>query len=380
VQAEHEHRPLEAEQAWAGAVRHLSRRDEPRARALLGLARARMRLQRLLDARAVLDEALAIARDIRDARLEVELALEQAIVLDFCEDFDGARANAELARTRMATISDDGLAIDLALAFGRDQFRRQQYDEAATTFIDVFARARALDRHETATIAALLLGPALSDLGRLDEAERVFDQLIADCIAHDDRFHLAAAYGNRAWLWSARGEIDRTADDLRHASQLARESGQAVVERSVVHNLSEQMLWEGKLDEALQLARRGLSLQSRAAEGGTGLDRLLLARVLAARDELIELREVLATFSGEAVGDNDLAGAKTLEVLAALASSGSADVWEKALDGTEPIFVQLRLELWMLAARHDRLSDTRTVIARELAASDPLWKRRIHEL
>jgi tetratricopeptide (TPR) repeat protein len=281
---------------------------------------------------------------------------------------------------RLATSPDEGLAIDLAMALGRDQFRRQQYEEAAAAFIDVFDRARAVDRHETATIAALLLGPALSDLGRLDEAERVFDQLIADCIAHDDRFHLAAAYGNRAWLWSAKGEIDRTADDLRHASQLARESGQAVVERSVVHNLSEQMLWEGKLDEALQLARRGLALQSRAAEGGTGLDRLLLARVLAARGDLIELREVLASFSGETMGDNDLAGAKTLEVLHALASNGSADVWEKALDGTEPVFVQLRLELWILAARHRRLSDTRTVIARELAAADPLWKRRIHEL
>jgi|GEM_PF-2971193 len=380
VQAEHEYRPLEAEQAWSGAIRHLDRRDEPRARALLGLARARMRLQRLLDARAVLDEALSIAREIRDARLEVELALEQAIVLDFCEDFDGARANAELARERLATVSDDKLEIDLALAFGRDQFRRQHYEEAAATFSDVLARARAKGRHETSTIAALLLGPALSDLGRLDEAERVFEQLIADCIAHDDRFHLAAAYGNRAWLWSAKGEIDRTADDLRHASQLARESGQAVVERSVVHNLSEQMLWEGKLDEALQLARRGLSLQSRAAEGGTGLDRLLLARVLAARDELIELRQVLSTFSGETLGDNDLAGAKTLEVLHALASGGSADVWEKALDGTEPVFLQLRLELWILAARHRRLSDTRTKLARDLAAADPLWKRRIHEL
>ena len=383
VQAEHDYRPLEAEQAWAGAARHLARRDEPRARALLGLARARMRLQRLLDARAVLDEALSIAREIGDARLEVELALEQAIVLDFCEDFDGARANVELARDRLATTSDDGLAIDLAVALGRDEFRRQKYDEAATTFMDVLDRARAVDRHETATIAALLLGPALSDLGRLDEAERVFEQLIADCIAHDDRFHLAAAYGNRAWLWSAKGEIDRTADDLRHASQLARESGQAVVERSVVHNLSEQMLWEGKLDEALQLARRGLSLQSRAAEGGTGLDRLLLARVLAARGELIELREVLATFSGElteTMGDNDLAGAKTLEVLHALANNGSTDVWEKALEGTEPVFLQLRLELWILAARHGRLSDTRTEIARELAAADPLWKRRIHEL
>ncbi|MGE3769196.1 MAG: hypothetical protein AB7L94_43490, partial [Kofleriaceae bacterium] len=187
-------------------------------------------------------------------------------------------------------------------------------------------------------------------------------------------------YGNRAWLWSARGEIDRTADDLRHASQLARESGQALVERSVVHNLSEQMLWEGKLDESLQLARRSLSLQSRAAEGGTAMDRLLLARVLAARGELTELREVLASFSGEVVGEHDLQSAKTLEVLHALATNGSADVWEKALDGTEPVFVQLRLELWMLAARHGRLSDTRTVIARDLAAADPLWRRRIHEL
>src|SRR4029077_20652574 len=120
-------------------------------------------------------------------------------------------------------------------------------------------------------------GCALSDTRELDEADQVFSELIELCRERNDRFHLAAAYGNRAWLWTGRGEVHRTEEDLRSVIQLARESGQAHFERTATHNLAEHRLWENELDEALQLARRGLALQSQAGEGTTVPDRLLLA-------------------------------------------------------------------------------------------------------
>src|SRR5262249_60084005 len=75
------HRPLDADQAWQGAVRNITTRDLALGRALVGRARARYRLQRVRDALADLEEALAIAVSHGDARLEIEVLLEQATAL-----------------------------------------------------------------------------------------------------------------------------------------------------------------------------------------------------------------------------------------------------------------------------------------------------------
>ena len=81
--------------------------------------------------------------------------------------------------------------------------------------------------------------------------------------------------------------------------QLARESGQAHLERVATHNLAEHRLWEGELDEALSWRAAAYALQSRAGEGTTRPDRLLLARVLAgAAMNETELAELLETFRG----------------------------------------------------------------------------------
>src|SRR5690606_17941350 len=45
-----EHRMLDADQALSGALRHLEARDATRARALMGRARARHRMQRMQEA------------------------------------------------------------------------------------------------------------------------------------------------------------------------------------------------------------------------------------------------------------------------------------------------------------------------------------------
>ena len=152
------------------------------------------------------------------------------------------------------------------------------------------------------------------------------------------------------------------------------------MERNATHNLAEHLLWSNELDESIQLARRGLALQQRVGEGATSLDRLLLARVLAARGEVEELRDVLATFvTDERAGEDEVAGDKTIEVLRAIAAGADLDGWAKALHGTGDLFLQMRLELWHLAARHGRLSDDLRASARELARTDPVWARRVDE-
>jgi eukaryotic-like serine/threonine-protein kinase len=382
VHALDQHRLLDADQAWSGALRHLTERDGRRARALLGRAQARYRLQRMTEALVDLEDAAAIAAELADLPLEIEALVEQATVLDFIEGIAGntertrplaARARAKLGS---AAAQHPNLVLDLDLADARNLFREQELAACAAPLRDVIARARALGRSETATIAALLLGPALADLRELDEAEQVFGELIASCIERGDRWHLAAAYGNRAWLWSARGETARTEADLQLVIQLARESGQAHYERVATHNLAEHRLWRDQLDDALALARRGLALQSHA-EGSTRPDRLLLARVLAARGDVSELAELLSTFSGEDdLGEDEQVALAILRAVAA----GDRAALAAAFGRADVVFAQMRLELGVLASRAGALDDARRAQLVELARGDTLWAARIGEL
>jgi tetratricopeptide (TPR) repeat protein len=332
------------------------------------------------DALVDLEEATQIASSIGDRLLEVECLLESATVLDHLEGVDGeiARSTALVKRARelLALVPDPGLALDCDLADGRTLFREQKMRECAELLTGVLARAHELVRHETATIAALLLGCALSDQKHIDEADRVFTQMIDDCTTRDDRFHLAAVYGNRAWLWSARGDLDRTEADLRLVIQLARESGQAHFERIGTHNLAEHRLWRGDLEEALQLARRGLTVQTQASEGSTRPDRLLLARVLAAKGLRPELRALLETFDADGEpGDEERV---VLAILGAVAN-GDAGGWGQGIPQLASLFTQLRLEMGVLAARAGQLpADARADLV-ELARADPLWAPRANE-
>jgi len=223
--AQEQHRSLDADRAWQGALRNLPERTTDRARALLGRARARYRFQRIRDALVDLEEALAICTAIGEPVLEVELLLEKATALDWTDDFVSAKETGELARSRLRDIADPPAQLihGADLARGRSLFRDNQLAEAVPLLRSVLAGGP----RELQTIAGLLLGPSLIDLGDLDAAERVFADVISICQQADDRFHLAAAYNNRAFLWSALGDLDRVGSDLRSVIEFAREGGHA---------------------------------------------------------------------------------------------------------------------------------------------------------
>jgi tetratricopeptide (TPR) repeat protein len=226
-------------------------------------------------------------------------------------------------------------------------------------------------------IAGVILAPALVELGDLDAAEQVFEEVIALCERSEDRLHLGAAYANRAWLWSARGQVSRTADDLRRVIQLAREIGQSSLERIATYNLAEDLLWRGELDEALALARRCLAIQIAHGEGSTRPDRLLLARLLAAAGLDDELEGVLATFDREDLADDEIA---TLRVLRAACAPDDSGQWEGVFDAIETLPPSQRLELIHVMSKHDQLSPAQRDAARALAAENPFWSVRASEL
>ncbi len=370
------HRMLEADQAWSGAVRHLEAKDPLRGRALLGRARARYGQQRIVEALADLDEALACATE--DPGLEIDVLLERATVLDWAWDYTASAEASARARQRLPAAPSPERELELRLAAGRESFRRAQggtgrYEDAVEPLRAAMRDARALGRDDLAAIAGVLLGPALSMLND-PAAEPLFAEVITACEARGDRLHLGVAYANRAWLWNARGELARFAEDQRHVIQLAREIGQASLERVGIYNLAEGLLWQAKLDEALALARRGLAIQLAHGEGSTQPDRLLLGRVLAARDDRDELAQVVATFAGETLATEDAA---VVECLRAVLDPA---VWDRALAAIEPLPPQLRIELAHLAIRAGSIDAASRAKIVQLASEHPIWRRRIADL
>jgi len=371
--AHREHRTLDADQAWQGAVRNLDARDVDRGRALLGRARARYRLQRVRDALADLDEVISIARELGDRTLELEALIEKATALDWGDDFDASALIATEARERLGQDATNELALDVELAEGRSMFRHQQFAEAVSQLRRVMGAAH--DRNiEVETIAGVLLAPALVELGELNEAETVFAEVIQICERTGDHLHLGAAHANRVWLWWKRGEVERTANDLRVVIQIARENGQATLERIATHNLAEDWLWQGALDEALQLARRGLAIQRGHGEGDDNLDLLLLARVLAARDDREELATMLSLLVVDHLSDADR---RVLAVLGCVRDRAGHDAWQVALAGITELPSDLRLELAHLALREGHLEPPLRAELHEVASKHPIWARRV---
>ncbi len=377
--AQREHRVLDADQAWQGALRNLDPGDVERGRALVGRARARYQLQRVNEALRDLEETVAIAQHAADPELEIEALLEQATAFDWTQDFERSTAAAARARALFERDRDRHARFAIAVEFAaaRAAFRAGELAFAETLLRAVLAGAQAAHDDRAEVDAGLLLGCVLVDRGLLDEAHDVLDRMIALCERSGDRFHLGAAHNNRTILWSARGDIERVASDLRVAIQLARELGQSSIERAATYNLAEDRLWQGHLDEALRLGRRSLALQTSHGEGTTRLDELLLARIFAALDQRPDLEATLASLAAYELDEDE---AMICEVLRGVLHRDAAEV-DRAIardvGRAQPLATPTRLELMHLAAKHGLLTAARRDVALELGAGDPIWSRRL---
>jgi tetratricopeptide (TPR) repeat protein len=297
-------------------------------------------------------------------------------VLDLGEDFDRSRATTEAALEQLTSLTSATPALrrEATLAQARSAFRAEAFDETVRQ-LQAIVNEPSEDGYDVEVVAALIYGPSLTRLGQLAEAEKVFTNLIARCSVHDDLFHLCAAYGNRVWLWSANGMIDRAAEDLRLTIQVAREAGLPGLERVATWNLAEDRLWQGSLEEALRLARRSLALQSGHGDDNL-VDRVLLARVLAARADHAELDGLVRGLREEGFEGADLA---MIELLQAAVVDAPVERWHELLAQIGTLEAGAQLELLHLAARHHSLHDDARGTIAALVASAPIWAPRIHE-
>ncbi|WP_437961379.1 protein kinase [Sorangium sp. So ce119] len=366
-------------------------RPVSRAAMLAGRGKVRYRIQRFDDAAGDLRAARALAEAAADGAMVADLLLEEATILDWCDDFAGSRALMDLARPLVARLGDAGLSARCAIAVGRGHYRCQRLDEAIACLAPAARRAEALGDHESHVIALLMLGPALVYTGRLDEAEARFEEITALCARVGDRLHLGAALMNRLGLRILRGDRDGAVGDMRTAVALARELGNAYLERGPAHNLAELLYWGGELEEALPLAVRAWELQMRFFQASPLPDyALLVARIHCARGALDDGRRHLDWVRRHC----DLGAAPPVtRVLVRLCErlvegdDGEVAPWEALVAETRSAaLISEEIEVLCFAAaaalRADRPEEARRWLDRATtqAAGSRFWERRLADL
>lgn len=377
------HRELEAERWYSAALLHIA--DQPiRMRALLGRGRVRWRLDRGPEALADLAAARALAGQLG---ADIELAgalLDEAMVLDWCGDLEASAARVEEARALIDAGGAGPLPARLLVASGRTLWRQGHVGEAIDQLSDGAARAVDL---ETRLIALLLLGCAHCWGGRLAEADASFAEAEDLARAADDRLHLCALHVNRLFLWLAREDSARGADDLRRAVKLAREIGHPIVERGATHNLAELLHYEGRDAEALPLALRSFELQHRFVARPGPEDAVLLCRVALALGDGDSAGRHLAWIEAHA----PIAGAapplRVFHRAVELVQRGeTGEAWDRVIADAAGMLPIEHLELLALRATAEifggQIDAAESTIAAARTYTDrfPIWRQRLEAI
>jgi tetratricopeptide (TPR) repeat protein len=387
-QAHAEHRYVDAEAHYSAALELWAADHPARVRALAGRGSVRYRLQRFHDALADLRSARALAEAGTDAAFVLTLLLEEATVLDWCQEWSASAALAERARplARRLAATHPALLAASELATGRSCYRREELDAAIAHLGAAVEQAVVAGAQEVRIMAALLLATALAYADRLDQAEACFAEVIELCRRAGDDFHCAAAHINRLILWMKRQEVARAVADLETCIALGQALGHAQVERGATFNLAELLHWSGQRDRALALARRSRALQMRFFhEHRFPDDALLLARILCPHGDP-EAREHLAWIEEHCDLEQMVPSARVLLDLVrlALADHARASVtpaaWaELAARAAQHALLEERVEVLVCAAEvalalgaADQAA-TWLDAARDVAAGSRLW-------
>jgi tetratricopeptide (TPR) repeat protein len=296
-EARDKHDYLRAEQLFTRVLALLGEDDwRGRMAARRGRGIMRYRLSRHQDAIADLAGARADARALGDVEAEIDLLLDEAMALDWLGRFEHARELAEAAERLLPRSPSPRLEARVLKSLGRAAVRAEELERATALLARAAGMAAAVGDacYETLVVAQLMLGGLYAWLHRLDEAEVVFERVIALCRSRNDSLHLAAALGNRVHLWAAHGDWERMSADLEEHLALAQVLGNAWMERNAHHNVATFSYWRGDLEGARRHLARVIAFDERGSESGTRPDApLLLARIELASGNL-DLARALA--------------------------------------------------------------------------------------
>jgi tetratricopeptide (TPR) repeat protein len=383
TEAEQAFQYVEAEAAYSAVLGNLSSSQErERQEALTGRGRVHYCVGRHDDALADIEAAMVVAKERGDTRACVELYLEQATILDWKFCYPESAKAAQAASAAAANINDSQLLLRCDLAAARSVFREEKVEEAIEMLADVERRAEEQEDYPTRVIALALLGGALANLGRSEEAEGRLNDMIDLSRKVGDRFHLAVAYANRMLVWSERHDYERAIADAEQAVEVAQGIGAFPVIWVSQHTLGRLLLWLGKYSDAMNVAVSARSMQHRFSDEPAPEDTLLLARIKmpkgdSSKEELDYLR---GKYSFEELSPSHQVQIKLIELWE---EGGSANDWNTLLAQSESCltgndWLEFLYSFGMAAERDGRARDLKasTALALKQIEGSSIWYER----
>ncbi|WNG54580.1 protein kinase [Archangium gephyra] len=306
------HAYIEAESTYTRALELLEPEDRRRRLTVLrGRGLMRYRVGRYEDSLADFAAARELARQLEAIFDEVDLLLDEAMAYDWINDYARSEERVDAAQEMVfaAKLQSPLLQVRLLLGLGRAQFRNGQWEECCEPLQEAAERARKLGDagYESLVVAQLLLGVILPNIGHIDEAESIFEEVIAECSERGDRLHLGSAINNRRNLWVARNDFQGAMQDQERFLHLGRELGMVGWEYFAEHNMGELLYQAGDAEAAAPHIARAIELERHHPEMAPRPWALLLqARALAytGQDEktralLKEIRQTLKQSGAE---------------------------------------------------------------------------------
>jgi tetratricopeptide (TPR) repeat protein len=344
---------LEAEAAFSHALDNLDASDARSIEAARGRGLMRSRLGRQEGALADVRQARERAHALGDLQQELELMLDEATVLDWTREGNQSRALAEQVSAAQAALSPL-LAARLAMSLARSHHRRAEVEASVRLGQQAVQLAEALgdEAYETRVIALLMLATDYANSSRLPEAQRAFEQVIAEASSRGDIWHVAAAHCNRAALWHGLRDVTQLRSDLARTVQLSREIGEASLEWVATYNLAESQYVLGQLAEARERAQRAFALSKQLfGEGNREVSvcELLLARIALYEEDLpaagrhvqaIRERAQRALAAGEQDAELEPGQAIMLEMLDLGTRGAGLPEWQALLSRTRSFQLQ----------------------------------------
>ena len=189
----------------------------------------------------------------------------------------------------------------LAVGEGRALFRQGDWAGAAVHLERAAKLAESCGDagYETRVIALLILQVVLPQLGRVDDCERVSEEVIALSRSRGDQLHLGSAINNRRNLLVARKALSACIDDQLAFMRIGRELGMVISEYFGEINLGEMLFQSGDDAGAVGHIERAVSIEARHPEvAPRPFAALLKARHLAAQGQAAEARGELERIRG----------------------------------------------------------------------------------
>jgi tetratricopeptide (TPR) repeat protein len=360
-QARRGHRYADADQRLSAALA-LASDDASKVDLLLARGAIRYRIQRCAEAVTDLRTARELVRAAGSAPSPriVEILLEEATAHDWAADYEAskqahlaaeaealalaaaaeaqapaaaaeAQAPAAAAEAQALAALPPGLAARLMIGRGRVAWRDGRVADSLELLAAAITACLAASDDEGVTVGRMMQAPALALMGRTDESRTCFDALIATCRQRGDRLHLSAAYGNRLFLWSALQDVPAAMADVEHSMLLAREIGNANLERPATYNLAEMLFHLGKSAEALDLAERSVRLRDKFVDETRPEDDLLVIKILTDLGRRDEARARLARLAARGGPDASAPGSQVFFRLLTKELVGSDESWDEIL-------------------------------------------------